>query len=51
MSKEEKRQKAVAILQAKQRQIGRLPKKGDFTPYEISVIKQALGPWPRALGS
>ena len=44
-----KRGKAIAMLRAKQAEIGRLPKKGDFVPDEIGFIKQVLGPWPRAL--
>lgn len=37
------------MLKMKQVEINRLPKKGDFEPYEISFIKSMLGPWPRAL--
>lgn len=42
---------AIKLLQNKAEQIGRLPKKSDFTPNEICFIKAKLGPWNRALES
>lgn len=45
----DKRETAISILQVKQTEIGRRPKKGDFKPNEIGFIKSTLGPWPRAL--
>lgn len=45
----EKEQKAVALLREKAQELGRLPKKDDFDPETTMLIKQALGPWTRAL--
>lgn len=39
----------VRLLQAKAAQTGEMPKKSDFTDYEVMQIKAFLGPWPRAL--
>ena len=47
--RENKQEQAITMLKMKQVEINRLPKKGDFEPYEISFIKSMLGPWPRAL--
>lgn len=40
---------AIKILQEKAEQLQRLPKKSDFEPSEICLIKAKLGPWNRAL--
>lgn len=40
---------AIELLQAKAEQIGRLPKKSDFSSSEVCSIKAMLGPWNRAL--
>ncbi len=47
--REDKREQAITMLKRKQDKIGRLPKKSDFEPHEVSFIKSVLGPWPRAL--
>ena len=43
------KEKAVELLRQKAEKLGRIPKKADFEPIEISHIKAYLGPWPRAL--
>lgn len=49
MISEEKKALAVALLQEKSKELGRLPKKDDFDEVTRSRIKAFLGPWPRAL--
>ena len=49
MANEEKRAWAIAQLQKKAAELGRLPKKDDFDDADRSRIKAFLGPWPRAL--
>ena len=49
MTDTEKKNYAVDLLRKKAEDIGRLPKKEDFEPTEVSRIKSYLGPWPRAL--
>ena len=49
MISEEKRRWAVELLEAKSRELGRVPKKDDFDEVTRSRIKAFLGPWPRAL--
>lgn len=46
---DENKIKAVELLQNRAREIGRLPKKADFSKENVSFIRQMLGPWPRAL--
>lgn len=46
---DEKKAWAVALLQKKQEELNRLPKKDDFDEATRSRIKAYLGPWPRAL--
>ena len=46
---DEKREKCIALLRKKAEENGALPKRSDFTPEEVNLIKQKLGPWPRAL--
>lgn len=46
---EEKKLWAMDMLRAKEREIGRLPKKDDFDEVTRARIKAFLGPWPRAL--
>mgnify|MGYP004628625789 CR=1 FL=1 len=43
------KEQAINLLVEKANQLGRLPKKSDFTGVEISKIKAKLGPWTRAL--
>ena len=40
---------AINLLKDKAKKLGRLPKKSDFLPGEICLIKAKLGPWNRAL--
>ena len=49
--KDEKREYAVNLLKSRADEMnnGILPKKSDFSPEEVNLIKQKLGPWPRAL--
>ena len=49
MISEEKKNYAADLLRQKAEKLGRVPKKADFEPIEISHIKAYLGPWPRAL--
>jgi len=49
VANEEKRAWAIAQLQKKAAELGRLPKKDDFDDADRSRIKAFLGPWPRAL--
>ena len=48
---DEKKDYVLGLLQKKAEELGneRLPKKSDFSPEEVNLIKQKLGPWPRAL--
>ena len=45
----EQKQIAIERLQAKARELNRIPKKSDFEPEDVARIKSNLGPWPRAL--
>ena len=49
MISKEKKDYAAELLKQKADELGRVPKKADFDPLEISHIKAYLGPWPRAL--
>ncbi|MGN0563779.1 MAG: homing endonuclease associated repeat-containing protein [Candidatus Heritagella sp.] len=49
MKREEKREQAIRFLREKERQLGRCPKRHDFSGADAGWIKQILGPWPRAL--
>lgn len=51
MPEDIKKAYAIELLIAKKKELGddMLPKKSDFTEQEVSLIKQKLGPWPRAL--
>lgn len=40
---------AKKLLREKGEQLGRLPKKDDFSEIDMTRIKAYLGPWPRAL--
>lgn len=46
---DEKQQQLILILQQKAKELSRLPKKSDFDSNTICLIKQKLGPFPRAL--
>ncbi len=46
---DEKKQKAIDMLNKRFTELGRLPKRSDFDPSKVCFIKQKLGPWPRAL--
>lgn len=39
----------ISLLQDKAKEVGRLPKKSDFSSNEVCLIKAKLGPWNRAL--
>ena len=49
MDKDEKMLYALSLLRDKAEQLGRLPKRSDFSGSEVCFIKQKLGPFPRAL--
>lgn len=49
MNKEEKIQLALRMLRDKAEELGRLPKRSDFSGEEVCFIKQKLGAWNRAL--
>ncbi len=49
MEKTDKRIYALNILRQKYDELGRLPKRSDFDSDTVCLIKQKLGPWPRAL--
>lgn len=49
MDKDEKTLYALSLLKDKALQLGRLPKRSDFSGSEVCFIKQKLGPFPRAL--
>jgi len=49
MKNNEKTQYACDLLRKKFNELGRLPKKDDFSEIERARIKAYLGPWPRAL--
>lgn len=46
---EEKRAQAIALLKQAADRLGRAPKRSDLPDAEVCLIKQKLGPWPRAL--
>ena len=46
---DEKRERAVLMMQEKAVELDRLPKRSDFSDADACFIKQKLGPWPRAL--
>ena len=46
---EKKEEWAKELLREKAEQLGRLPKKDDFSEIDMTRIKAYLGPWPRAL--
>lgn len=39
----------IILLQNKFKEKNELPKKSDFTDFQVMMIKSFLGPWPRAL--
>ena len=39
----------LRLLQEKYEEVGRYPKRADFSEQEVVAIKAFLGPWPRAL--
>ena len=45
----DKREYAIELLKNKSSELGRLPKRADFADNDVCLIKQKLGPWPRAL--
>lgn len=49
MENDIKRQQAINLLADKSKELNRIPKKTDFDETEVCLIKQKLGPWPRAL--
>lgn len=48
-SKKYTREDAVSLLKEKSDNLGRLPKRSDFSEAEVVAIKAFLGPMPRAL--
>ena len=44
-----KRELAIELLITKAKELDRLPKRADFSDSDVCLIKQKLGPWPRAL--
>ena len=46
---EDKRTAAIALLQQAAEKLGRAPKRSDLPDADVCLIKQKLGPWPRAL--
>ncbi len=49
MNSDEKLRLTISLLREKADETGRLPKRSDFSPEQVCLIKQKLGPWPRAL--
>lgn len=49
MSRNLSKEDCILILQKKFQETNQLPKKSDFTDYQVMMIKSHLGPWPRAL--
>lgn len=49
MEKQDKKAYTLALLKNKYSELGRLPKRSDFDGATVCLIKQKLGPWPRAL--
>ncbi|MBR4881904.1 MAG: hypothetical protein IKU19_08210 [Clostridia bacterium] len=45
----DKKEYAIELLKNKFTELGRLPKRADFADNDVCLIKQKLGPWPRAL--
>ncbi len=45
----DKKQYAIDLLINRSKELGRLPKRADFADSDVCLIKQKLGPWPRAL--
>ena len=48
MTESERKEWAIRQLQSKAKELGHLPRKGDFDEITIMRIKEVLGPWPRA---
>ena len=46
---DEKSLVCIEMLRDAAREKGKLPVRADFSPEEVNIIKQKLGPWPRAL--
>lgn len=44
----EKKTEAIEILMKKYNQLGRLPKRSEFTVEELHIVKSVFGPLPRA---
>lgn len=49
MTQQLTKEECLQALKNKMVETGNLPKKSDFTEYEVSRIKAFFGPWPRAL--
>lgn len=43
------RANCICLLISASEKLNRIPKKSDFTEYEVMKIKSFFGPWPRAL--
>ena len=48
---DEKREHCIKLLIERSQELGRLPNRADFSDNDVCLIKQKLGPWPRALES
>ena len=44
-----KKSYCISLLREKAGKLDRLPNRSDFSPETVNLIKQKLGPWPRAL--
>ena len=45
----EKKQKAIDLLISKAKEVERIPVKDDFTEEQVMLVKDVLGPFPRAM--
>ncbi|MGN0384078.1 MAG: homing endonuclease associated repeat-containing protein [Eubacterium sp.] len=43
------REECLNLIRQKYKEENKMPKKSDFSEYEVSMIKSFYGPWPRAL--
>lgn len=49
MPQDEKKEYCLSLLRQMHQRTGQLPKKSDFEEQQVMLIKNCLGPWPRAL--
>jgi hypothetical protein len=43
------KEQCIGIIKEKYKELGRIPKKSDFSDYQVMKIKSYFGPWPRAM--